>query len=65
MVKIRELRQAKKMTLAELADILGVSVVTVSRYERGERGIDLDTAARIATVLGCAVDDLIDAKAPA
>ena len=39
MNKINSLRQEKNLTLKELADILGVSEATVSRWENGKSDI--------------------------
>lgn len=60
MIAIKEIRKRLNMSQADLAEKLGTSVPTVSRYENGERCPDLETAARIANALGCKIDDLID-----
>lgn len=60
MIAIKEIRKRLNMSQADLAEKLGTSVPTVSRYENGERSPDLETAVRIAKALGCKVDDLID-----
>lgn len=60
LLKIRMLRKAQNMTLRELADKLNVSVQCVSNYEAERRGVDLETASKIAAALNCTVDDLID-----
>ena len=59
MNRICELRKALTLRQKDLAELTGFSQVNISRYESGQRGLDLETAARIATALGCTVDDLI------
>ena len=59
MIAIKEIRKRLNMSQADLAEKLGTSVPTVSRYENGERSPDLEIAARIAKALGCKLDDLI------
>ena len=41
--KIRQFRQSRKMTLDELAPAIYKSRATLSKYERGEISIDIDT----------------------
>lgn len=41
--KIRQFRQSRKMTLDELALAIHKSCATLSKYERGEISIDIDT----------------------
>ena len=38
---LRELRKTNKKTLAEVANVLGVAVSTVSNYEQGIRQINI------------------------
>ena len=51
MSNLTKYRRLKKMTMAELADRVGVSQPTICRYERGERQMPVDMARKIATVL--------------
>ncbi len=50
--EIREIRKGQKMTQSELAKKAGISIVTVSRLERGERDPHLGTLMRVAKGLG-------------
>lgn len=53
-------RKELGMTLKELADAVGVTDSTISRYETGKLyGMRIDTAFRMADALGVNVDDLI------
>lgn len=50
--QLRDLRKKHKMTQAQLADISGVSLPTISRIERGKETIRLDVLIKVADCLG-------------
>ena len=52
MENLRKARLAKKLSQKELADELGVTTATISRYESGERKLPVEIAKRIAEILG-------------
>ena len=56
--KIKELRKARKMTQEDLAQATGLHRVTIARYEISDRGMTLYSAMRIASALGCTVEEL-------
>lgn len=60
--RLRQYRKNKGMTQQELADQLGVSNKTVSRWESGSYP-DVTTLVALARVLGVTVDELLDPKA--
>ena len=62
MVNLKRIRKAHGMTQHDLAKATKISFMSVHRYEAGERVPNVDVASRIAAVLGCTVDDLIDKK---
>lgn len=51
-LKIREIRKSRGMTQGELAEKADVTLITISRIERGERDPHVKTLARIAKGLG-------------
>lgn len=52
-IEIRSLRKAKRLTQGQLADIAGISRVTLGKLERGQLGsITLKTMDIILDVLG-------------
>ncbi|MEU0940353.1 helix-turn-helix transcriptional regulator [Embleya sp. NPDC005971] len=57
--KIREQRNAQKLTLRALADATGLDHGYLSRLERGKRGATPDALARIAGVLEIPVDAIL------
>ena len=56
---IRTLRKRKGLTQEQLAEHLGISVMTVRRWEWGERTPDVDSLQKISGVLGVSVSDLL------
>ena len=57
---LRELRQAKGMTQAELAERAELDQGRLSRLESGEgRSLGLDALARLCDALGCEPADLL------
>ena len=52
---IQRQRKAKGYTQQELANMLGVSQVMVSRWENGEENFTIATLARISKALGIAL----------
>ena len=58
MIKLRELRQKKGISLKELGKILGLAESSISLYETGKRQPDYDTLTKIADYFGVSVDYL-------
>ena len=57
--QIKEVREAKGMTQEELAQLSGVSRVTISGLENGtERGTTSKTLLKIASALGVPVEQI-------
>ena len=61
--RLRQYRKDKGLIQQELADQLGVSNKTVSRWESGSYP-DVTTLVALARALGVTVDELLDPKAP-
>lgn len=61
--KIRLFREARGLTQAQLADILGKSVETVSNFERGKVVTSLHTLDRVARHLGVGIRNFFDEDA--
>jgi len=59
MNNLRELRKKKGLTLEALASYLGVSVVSVSNYEKGKFGMSEDTLIKLSELFGCSIDELL------
>ncbi|MCD7786549.1 MAG: helix-turn-helix domain-containing protein [Oscillospiraceae bacterium] len=57
--RVKELRKEKKMTQQELADILHVSMYTVSVWERGVRRPEFNTLDDICKLFNCSLGYLL------
>lgn len=56
--RLRELREAKGLTQAQLADLIGMSRKTVNTVENGVFVPSTIVALKLAGALGCKVEDL-------
>lgn len=59
MNRLKELRKEKKLTQEELAGKIGVSKITILRWENGERQIKPDKAQSLADYFGVPVGYLL------
>jgi transcriptional regulator with XRE-family HTH domain len=57
--RLRELRLKAGLTQARLADLAGLHISAVTRFEQGWREPSLSTAGALAAALGVKVDDLL------
>lgn len=62
-MRIKEIREAKGMTAAELAKAVNTTPVSISRYETGKRMPNILKVAEIAKALDVTIDELIGKKA--
>jgi len=60
MEKLIHRRQVMNLTREELAEKSGVSKYVIAEYELGRRRAKTDVMAKLAAVLNCTVDDLIE-----
>lgn len=59
MNKIKQLREAKKLTQANLAKRLNTTQQTIQRWETGKTNVSSDSLKELAIVLDCSVDELL------
>lgn len=59
MVKLKELREAKKVTQSQLGEYIGAKKSAVSLWESGKRQPDQETLVRLAGYFGVSVDYLL------
>lgn len=59
MNRLKELRKEKKLTQEELAGEIGVSKITILRWENGERQIKPDKAQKLADHFGVSIGYLL------
>lgn len=62
MLGMKKIREKRHISRALLASRLGVRTNTVFRYENGDRNPNLAMLRKIASLLNCSVDELIDDK---
>lgn len=60
MTEIRRFRRERKLPVKVVAEKAGISPMTLYRYESGKRVPDVNTAKKIAVILGTTVDALIE-----
>lgn len=56
--RLKEIRLTRNMPQNELAEKAGVTRMTLNRYERSEFLPNIDTALRLARILGVTVQDI-------
>ncbi|TDC60838.1 XRE family transcriptional regulator [Micromonospora sp. KC207] len=61
--RLKQLRQRREITLADLADQTGISTSTLSRLEAGLRRPTLEQLLPLARAYGVSLDELVDAPA--
>ena len=61
--KLKELRLSNSMTQEEVAQSLGVSSQTVSKWERGLLSPDISLLPKISALYGCSIDSLFGMQA--
>lgn len=54
--KIKKLRQSRDLTASQLAEMIGVSRTTISKFENGISGVSLENYYKIVSALAC--DDM-------
>ena len=58
-LRLRELRESRSLTQAAVADVLLCDQSLYSKYERGERSLPLELAAKLADHYGVTLDYLV------
>lgn len=61
---IRRLREARGISMSELATSMGVSITAVSKWENGQAYPSADKLPRLAGALGCTIDELYGCQPP-
>lgn len=58
--KIRNYRQQRKMTLAQVADSLGITMQQYQKYEKGNSQIPASRLFEVAKILGVELNDFLE-----
>ncbi len=64
MVRICELMEQRGIQRIQLADAMGVSPSCITKWVQGTALPSADKLPRLATVLGCTIDELYDREPP-
>ena len=59
---LKTLREARGMTQEKLSAQSGVNRVQIARYETTDRGMTIETAAKLADALRCTIDEIYERK---
>ena len=62
MKRLKELRRQQERTQSEIAELLGVSVVTVSKLETGRQQANEEQLLKIAKYFNVSVDFLLECE---
>lgn len=62
--RLRSIRQARKLSLAELGELSQTNLNQISRYERAAVVPTIDIVFRLAEALGVSVGELLDSDQP-
>ena len=61
-LRLRELREKKRLSQQQLADWLGLTRSSISNYENNTQTPPADTLVRLADIYGVSVDYLLEVK---
>ena len=64
MLRLKELRENRNLTQAELAKLLKVSPSAIGMYEQGRRDPDSSTLKKLSVLFNVSVDYLLDNQPP-
>ena len=60
MIALVKYRKARNMTQKQLAQALNVTKSAITMYETGDRSPDLVKLKKMAAILGCTTDELLE-----
>ena len=63
-MRIKELRERRGLTRIQVADRLGLSIVAVRKWERGQAYPSADKLPALADLLHCSIDELYGRTPP-
>ena len=54
--RVAEIRQAKGLSIRQLADLCGVSAQNITKIEHGRYNVSVDILGKICDALGCRIE---------
>ena len=64
MIRLRELREKRGLSMKDAADLLNMPYTTYVNYEKGTREPNIQALFRLANFFGVSIDDLLGRCAP-
>lgn len=64
-VRLTQFRERRKLSITQLANLIGVDYMQISRYEKGRGLPSLESAVKLAKVLQVTLDELATGIGPA
>lgn len=58
-MNLRRIRKARKMTMKQLGEEVGVTEAAIGLYETGKRKPSYEMLLKLSEALGCSVDDIL------
>ena len=58
--RIAEIRQAKRLSIRQLAEACGVNFANIYKIENGKYNVSIDILGKICEALGCRIDIVED-----
>lgn len=59
MLRLREIRKSRKLTMKQLGEMVGVTESAIGMYETGRRKPDYEMLLKLGEALDCSVPDII------
>lgn len=59
MIKLREIRKSRGLTMAELGKMVGITESAIGLYEKGRRKPDFEMLLKLGEALDCSVDSIL------
>jgi transcriptional regulator with XRE-family HTH domain len=61
-LRLRQLREDRRLSQREFAELVGIAVMQINRYERGLNVPSIETTVRMAEALHISIDELLTGK---
>ena len=59
MLKLKEIREKKKIKAKDVVKELGISRITLWQWENGKRSPSIESVARLAKLYKCSIDAIV------
>jgi transcriptional regulator with XRE-family HTH domain len=59
MLKLKEIREKKKIKAKDVVKELGISRITLWQWENGKRSPSIESVAKLAKLYKCSINDIV------